>query len=226
MRTPAAQKQDRDDAPAARVEPSGKRAAQRAEKREQVRLRLLEAARQVFEKMGYHPARVSDITRKARVSHGLFYNYFDSKQDIFRAVASAVDRSLVDSMDAYLDAGTAGTPQDRMRLAIRSNFERFRRQARIMDVIAEVSHVDPQVAEARLALNRAEAGRLADVIKTLQRDGLADAALDPEIAAVALGAMGWRFAERWFINDELQCDLEEGAEQFLKLVLNALGIAR
>jgi AcrR family transcriptional regulator len=225
MAKAAIHKPDDDEASASAAEPLGVRAAQRAEKREQVRQRLLEAARQVFEEMGYHPTRVSDITSRAQVSHGLFYNYFDSKQDVFREVAAEVDRNLVDSADAYLEARATVTPQERMRLAIRANFERFQRQARILDVIGEAAHVDPQVAAARLALNRAEAARLADEIRTMQGDGIADPALDPEITAVALGAMGWRFAERWFIHGELDCDLDTGAEQFLRLVLNSLGIA-
>ena len=81
---------------------SAGRAARIAARREEVRQGLLEAARQVFEELGYHPARVSDITSRAGVSHGLFYNYFDSKQDAFRELAETVDRSLVDSMDIYL----------------------------------------------------------------------------------------------------------------------------
>jgi AcrR family transcriptional regulator len=201
------------------------RAALNARRREVVRRRLLDAARKVFEEMGYHPARVTDITGQAEVSHGLFYNYFDSKQDIFRELAREVDRKLLASMETYLDTSTGASPQERMRAAITSNFRQFREQARMMDVIAEAAHSDAEIDAARLALSRSEAARLTGAIRGLQRDGIAAADLDPEIAAVALGAMGWRFAERWFINGELDCEIEKGAEQFLKLVLNALGMS-
>jgi len=40
----------------------------------------------VLEK-GYEAATVADITRRAGSSHGTFYVYFDSKEDIFDAVA-------------------------------------------------------------------------------------------------------------------------------------------
>jgi AcrR family transcriptional regulator len=44
---------------------------------------LLEAARQVFTKKGYHAATVDDITRAAGVAKGTFYLYFNEKRAIF-----------------------------------------------------------------------------------------------------------------------------------------------
>jgi AcrR family transcriptional regulator len=46
--------------------------------------RLLDAAEEVFAKRGYHPARVEDIVKAARTSHGTFYLYFASKEDVLR----------------------------------------------------------------------------------------------------------------------------------------------
>ncbi|MHB8464780.1 MAG: helix-turn-helix domain-containing protein, partial [Acidimicrobiales bacterium] len=47
--------------------------------------RLLDAAIVVFDKRGYHAARVDDICKVAHTSHGTFYLYFSSKDDLFRA---------------------------------------------------------------------------------------------------------------------------------------------
>jgi AcrR family transcriptional regulator len=51
------------------------------------RAELAEAAALVFLERGYEAATVADITRRAGSSHGTFYVYFDSKEDIFDAVA-------------------------------------------------------------------------------------------------------------------------------------------
>jgi len=48
--------------------------------------KLLDAAMVVFEKRGYHAARVDDIVKVARTSHGTFYLYFSNKEDLFRAL--------------------------------------------------------------------------------------------------------------------------------------------
>jgi AcrR family transcriptional regulator len=49
--------------------------------------KLLDAGMKVLGERGYHAARVDDVVRLARVSHGTFYLYFSSKEDLFRALA-------------------------------------------------------------------------------------------------------------------------------------------
>jgi AcrR family transcriptional regulator len=49
--------------------------------------KLLDAGMQVFAERGYHAARVDDIVRAARTSHGTFYLYFANKEDLLRALA-------------------------------------------------------------------------------------------------------------------------------------------
>lgn len=70
--------------------PRGGKPAQERELRPQGRKtlqRLLDAGRTVFEKQGFHAARVDDIVKTARTSHGTFYLYFANKEDLFRALA-------------------------------------------------------------------------------------------------------------------------------------------
>src|SRR5207245_7548311 len=52
--------------------------------------KLLDAAMTVPEKRGYHAARVDDIVKVARTSHGTFYLYFANKEDLFRALLTDV----------------------------------------------------------------------------------------------------------------------------------------
>src|SRR6202043_1312194 len=49
--------------------------------------RLLDAGLRVFARRGYHAARVDDIVRAARTSHGTFYLYFANKEELLRALA-------------------------------------------------------------------------------------------------------------------------------------------
>jgi AcrR family transcriptional regulator len=53
----------------------------------QTMAKLLDAGMQVLTERGYHAARVDDVVRMADVSHGTFYLYFASKEDLFRALA-------------------------------------------------------------------------------------------------------------------------------------------
>lgn len=56
--------------------------------------RLLDAALVVFDKRGYHGARVDDIVQLANTSHGTFYLYFSSKEDLFRALLAEVSQEM------------------------------------------------------------------------------------------------------------------------------------
>jgi AcrR family transcriptional regulator len=49
--------------------------------------RLLDAGMRVFGERGVHAARVDDIVRAARTSHGTFYLYFPNKEALLRALA-------------------------------------------------------------------------------------------------------------------------------------------
>src|SRR5450759_3047710 len=57
--------------------------------------RLLDAGSTVFADRGFHAARVDDIVKAARTSHGTFYLYFTSKDDLFRALAEDVAAAMV-----------------------------------------------------------------------------------------------------------------------------------
>ncbi len=58
--------------------------------------RLLDAGASVFAERGYHAARVDDIVKAAETSHGTFYLYFASKEDLFRTLAQDLAASMVD----------------------------------------------------------------------------------------------------------------------------------
>ena len=50
----------------------------------------------MFAARGYHAARVDDVVKAAKTSHGTFYLYFSSKEDLFRALAVDVAEAMVE----------------------------------------------------------------------------------------------------------------------------------
>jgi AcrR family transcriptional regulator len=54
----------------------------------ETRNKLLDAAEKEFGERGYHDAAISGITQRASVALGTFYVYFESKEEIFRALVS------------------------------------------------------------------------------------------------------------------------------------------
>jgi AcrR family transcriptional regulator len=206
-------------APAEREKANGPRSS----KGLRARARLLDGAKQVFEEDGFLEARISDIAERAGLSHGSFYHYFESKEEIFREVAAAVDERLSAPLDSViLDPASTAPPRQRIHEAIRRHLESYRAEARFMGVIEQVSRYDELVRASRLARHNHYRELIAQSIRQLQRRGLADRALDPTIAAAGLGAMTSRFAEMWFVQGLLDCTFDDGVDQLTTLFVNAL----
>lgn len=199
----------------------------RSNKGARTRARLLEAAKKVFEDNGFLDARISDIAERAGMSHGSFYHYFDSKEQIFREVAEAVDDELSEPLaSVILSPSSSGVPpQDRLREALRRHFESYRNEARIMGLIEQVSRYDDHIQAMRHARNRRYEEQIAESIRQLQRRKMADPTLDPVVAAAAVGALTGRFAELWLVQGAIECTLDDAVEQVTKLLTNALGVA-
>jgi AcrR family transcriptional regulator len=56
--------------------------------------KLLEAAEIVFGEKGFHQTGIVDITQHAEVAMGTFYNYFESKEDIFRDLVMSMQKNI------------------------------------------------------------------------------------------------------------------------------------
>jgi AcrR family transcriptional regulator len=195
----------------------------RSPKGRRTRVRLLAAGKAVFERDGFLQARITDIAAEAEVSHGSFYHYFDSKESLFREIAEEVEVRLVsmDDIPHHVD-GESG-PVDRIRAANRSYLTAYKKEARIMRVIEEVSRYDDTVRGVRVKRDDYLAVRMESAIARLQAEGNADPRIDTKYAALALGGMVARFAETMFIGGQ-SFDLNEAVEQLTLLWANALGI--
>jgi AcrR family transcriptional regulator len=196
----------------------------RSSKAVRTRQRLIDAAKEIFEENGFLDARISDIAERAGQSHGSFYYYFDSKEAVFREVAAAVDDQLFAPLQDVILAQSKLAPRQRVREAMRRYFESFRREARILSLIEQVANYDATISAMCLARHRRHTEQVAETIVQLQRRKLADAKLDPTIAAAALGALSYRFAEMWLVQGAVVCTLDHAVEQVSRIFVNAIGL--
>ncbi|CAO5249192.1 TetR/AcrR family transcriptional regulator [Frankia sp. AgKG'84/4] len=205
--------------PIERDKPNGPRSRKGAA----TRARLLDAAKAVFEEDGFLEARISDIAEKAGLSHGSFYHYFDSKEQIFREVAMALSDFLNTPLDTVIfEPGSSLTPRERIRASNWEYLDNYRKEARIIGVIEQVSRYDAELNSARFEHQRRDTDRVVVSIRQLQRRGFVDEAVNPVLAAFALGAMVARFAEMWLVQQHVDFDFDEGVDQITALFVNAL----
>src|SRR5689334_2167549 len=191
----------------------------------ETRARLVEAAKEIFERDGFLEARITDIAQRAGVSHGSYYHYFESKEQLFREVAELQEERLTaPSEDARLANSPDDTARERIGKANRRYLERYRDEARIMGVIEQVSRYDEHVNDVRTKRMHFFADRSERAIRQWQEEGIADRSVDPVVAADALGAMIARFAEMWLVQGYREYDFDHAVEQVTQLWCNALGL--
>ena len=77
-----------------------------------IRERLLRAARRQFTRFGYRKASVSQIAREAGIGKGSLYLFFDSKANLFLAVAEKVEEELRSECTRALGEGPAQEPAE------------------------------------------------------------------------------------------------------------------
>ncbi|HEY1960235.1 MAG TPA: TetR/AcrR family transcriptional regulator [Polyangiaceae bacterium] len=98
------------------AEPTERKRQAAADAKATRRQEILQAARDVFAKHGYHAAKVEDIVHLAGVARGTFYLYFEDKRAIFEEI---VDRLLVRFGMAIARVDVAGNVPEQVRSNIR-----------------------------------------------------------------------------------------------------------
>ena len=63
--------------------------SRRQERAEVTRARLIQAAEKIFARDGFEAAKLEEIAADAGYTRGAFYANFDSKEDLFLALAGA-----------------------------------------------------------------------------------------------------------------------------------------
>ena len=164
------------------------------------RAALISAARAVFERDGYLDSKLADITKEARCATGSFYTYFANKEEIFAAV---LEQAQEDMMHPGMGrVSNADDPYAVLEASNRAYLEAYRRNAKLMALLEQVSHVDPEFSKFRMRRADAFIRRNARGIADLQERGIADSDVDPLLASRALSGMVSRLAYGVFTLDE------------------------
>ncbi len=106
---------------------------------QKTREKLLRAAEAEFGARGFHAVAISDITRSAGVALGTFYVYFESKEEIYRALVAHMSRKV----RSWVAERVANSP-DRLsaeREGIKAYLEFVREHKGLYRIISEAEFV-------------------------------------------------------------------------------------
>jgi AcrR family transcriptional regulator len=165
-------------------------AARRRREKQERRCAILDAAEQVFLSKSVRDATMDEIARAAELSKGTLYLYFDSKDDLFLAIACRALESLLTEFEAVKAESPRGA--DRVRRLMRTygrfamdNRERYRVAMSWLFDDDPAPVQSPQFAEHQQLL-RSMAGHLVEAIALGQSDGSVRSDYSPSRLAVQL----------------------------------------
>jgi AcrR family transcriptional regulator len=179
------------------------------------RARLLAAGADVIAAKGLHAARVDDIVKAARSSHGTFYLYFSSKEDLFEHLVAEVAgevRALVADLPTVsaTDEGRAG-----LRAWLDRFADLYEAQGPIIRAWTEAELSGEVSGHQGEAVLGDLVGTLATRLRLPRRAGL-----DPGIAALALVTMVERL--NYYANTR---QLEATRAELLDVLVDIFGAA-
>jgi AcrR family transcriptional regulator len=175
--------------------------------------KLLDAGIAVFSRTGYHAARVDDIVKLAKTSHGTFYLYFSNKEDLFRRLALDIGDELTALVDELGELEPTPAARQHLREWLCTFLDLYRHYGPLLRAWteAEIDTTDGGTGGG----GGADASRVgADVLGRFAAAlaervaRIADLPTDPQVTALALVAMIERFSF-FMVIGQVQADRDE-----------------
>jgi AcrR family transcriptional regulator len=185
--------------------------------------RLLAAAYELFNTTPFHETRIVDITKRAGISAGSFYTYFDSKDALFRVIAQHV----LDAMYAAPQRDPDNSDKDPIRdiaHASRRYFQVCLEHRVIAQSIEQLRNTDRQVATNRRDTLRRGVKRTARWIRQLQERGVCSPHIDPWYTALALQAMNVSVAYDQLVHRDEADDIDALVAAVTPIWARAVGL--
>lgn len=163
------------------------------------RAALLLAARRVFREKGYDRAAIAEIVREAGVAQGTFYLYFQSKRDVFFALADWLNELMASHVGA--EVSFEDDVETRLRGIVAACFAAARENDDLVRLVFFGAEAESAEARARMA----RGNPIVDALEAmLERDRAAAriADLDPVAAAPLLMGMVRNAVLEAFVRDD------------------------
>ena len=121
---------------------------------------LLAAGSAVLPERGYHDTRVEDIVSRAGVSHGSFYRYFASKDELFGVLAERTATTMFELMASFPRPDVP----DALESWLETYFASYQDNGGVISVWQEIDYDDPEVNDYSLSVALAVFDRLHRIV--------------------------------------------------------------
>jgi AcrR family transcriptional regulator len=191
----------------------------RAERKAENRAKLLAAARRVFAQKGFAAATARDVVRETDLASGTFYNYFDSKDDAFRAVLEDFGvAARAAAREQRLQPGR--TVEERMYNAYMAYFQLVVEDPEMFEILRRNADVI-----AMLGVEDLFADAVSELIEDMRQwvdEGQLPSGVIDQLPYVARSMAGGGFQVAAHIADAGETDIDAAARFCTRLMLDGL----
>lgn len=186
------------------------------------RVRITDAAVEVFAEKGFHQARISDIAKKAGVADGTIYLYFKNKEDLLLSVFEEKMDYLLEGLGEAI--AEVDDPIEKIRRFARFHF----RQVEDHRSAAEVLQVELRLSNKFLKEYRPEKlwaylGVFGQIIREGQAKNIFREDLQPFILMWAFFGALDELAMQWILFRKTErFTLEEAADQVAEVFIRGM----
>lgn len=139
----------------------------------------------VFDRRGYHAARVDDIVKVARTSHGTFYLYFSSKEDLFRALVADVTEEMRELAEALPPISSNKSGYDQLRTWLGRFYDIYDHYHPVIRAWTESNAQSPELARSGALVLRRFINQLVRRVEEIDPPPVGE----PQVAALAMVSM-------------------------------------
>jgi AcrR family transcriptional regulator len=193
--------------------------ARRAQQKQENRDKLVSAARKVFAEKGLATATARDIVRETDLASGTFYNYFDDKEDAFRAVFEEwLEQARITAREKRLQTGIG--LEQRIYDSYRSYFELVVADPQMFEVLRRNAD-----AIAMLGSEDLFAAAVREFVEDMEQwvaEGQLPTEIEPWLPYIARSLAGGAFQIAAHMADQGASDVDATARFCTRLMLDGL----
>lgn len=194
--------------------------AQRKDKSQAMREKILNTATQLFIQKGSEKTSMQDIAQTAGISKGAIYHHFKSKDEIVFAVIRSRQELMEEEMKQWFKATENLTGREQLQAILKSNLES--QTARAIDGIVDEYEQDAGFILTMMRDNlRIGAPLVSDIIKKGMADGSIQTQYPDQTAEVFLLLVNF-----WMNETVFESDPEKLPERFhfLQFMMTSVGM--
>lgn len=135
------------------------------------RNKILVAAFNIFNKNGFHDAKISEIAKEAEIGKGTVYEYFSSKQSLFEEMLIFVMQQYDKLLKAAIEEGN--TPEEKLRIYIETEWQVRSEHTHIMElVISRIESLGENVKKSFVIMRKGKTETISKILSEGVKQGI------------------------------------------------------